>query len=115
MSNGWGSMNLPREETTGRELPNRDMPDLQAGLLRHSLDAYAQTRDRCSHCDRSPLAGEQIFVCDGERIVCGLCISLEPNPPRVSRLVHGTEVGRTIQIVDRRCSQGRPAGIRART
>lgn len=106
-------MNVPPEEPARSEHGIREMPDLQAGLLRRSMRAHAKTRDRCAHCDRSPLAGEQIFVCRGDRIVCELCISLERNPPRESRLLQGPEVGQTIRILDRRSSQTPPATIRA--
>lgn len=95
-------MGLPPEETTRRELFDGDMPTLQAALVRRSMDEFDETRDRCAHCRRTLLAGEQVFVCSSERIVCELCIALEPNPPRESRLVHGPELGHTIRIIDRR-------------
>jgi nitrite reductase/ring-hydroxylating ferredoxin subunit len=78
------------------------MPALQAALLRRSMDEFDATRDRCAHCSRTLLTGEQVFICSPKRIVCELCISLEPDPPRESRLVHGPEFGHTIRVVDQR-------------
>ncbi len=75
--------------------------ELQLALLRRSSDAFAANCDRCSRCQRTVLAGERVYDCDG-RIVCELCVSFEHDPPVDSRLVHGPEFGHTIRIVDQR-------------
>ena len=95
-------MDLPPEEVDLREVPNFKMPLLQIALLRRSGVKREETFDRCAHCQRSLLAGEHMFVCDPGRIVCELCVGLEPEMPREARLVHGPEFGNTIRIVDRR-------------
>lgn len=87
-----------------REVPDIRMPLLQIALLRRSTDRYAETCERCSRCHRTPLSGEQIFVGDAGRMVCELCVDLEPNMPREGRLVHGSEFGRTIRVVDQRAA-----------
>lgn len=95
-------MDLPPEETTRRQLTDGDMAALRAALVRRSLDAFDETRDRCARCRRTLLVGEQAFVCSPQRIVCGLCIGFEADPPRESRLVHGPEFGHTIRVLDQR-------------
>ncbi len=95
-------MELPAAEIDLREVPERQMPLLQVALLRRSLEAYADTCERCARCRRTVLSGERVFVCDAERIVCELCVGFEPAPPLESRLVHGPELGHTIRIIDRR-------------
>ena len=75
---------------------------LQLVLLRRSSDHFAATCDRCSHCRRTLLAGEQVYDCAQGRLVCELCIAFEDRPPQRSRLVHGPEFGHTIRIVDQR-------------
>jgi hypothetical protein len=75
---------------------------LQLALLRRSSDHFAATCDRCSHCRRTLLAGEQVYECARGRLVCELCIAFEEQPPQGSRLVHGPEFGHTIRIIDQR-------------
>jgi hypothetical protein len=77
--------------------------DLQLALLRRSSDEFAASCERCSRCQRTLLAGEQVYDCDS-RLVCELCIALEHNPPAGSRLVHGPEFGHTIRIRDKRAA-----------
>jgi hypothetical protein len=98
-------MDLPPEEIELREIPDLRMPLLQIALLRRSMEEFAGSCARCAHCERTVLAGENIFLCPGERMVCQLCIGFEPEPPVESRLVHGPEFGHTIRIVDQRSVQ----------
>jgi hypothetical protein len=95
-------MDLPPYEVELREVPDLRMPLLQIALLRRSMDRNAETCERCARCDRTPLSGEQTFVGDSGRMVCELCVDLEPDTPREGRLVHGPEFGRTIRVVDQR-------------
>ena len=77
--------------------------ELQLALLRRSSDEFAATCERCSRCQRTLLAGEQVYDCDS-RLVCELCIAFERDPPVGSRLVHGPEFGHTIRILDKRAA-----------
>lgn len=97
---------LPPEQTELREVPDRRMPLLQAALLRRSIDEHTRTGEPCDRCGRTVLTGEHVYVCSGDRIVCELCIGAEVQPPLETRLVHGSELGHTIRIVDKR---SRPA------
>jgi hypothetical protein len=78
--------------------------ELQLALLRRSSDNFAATCDRCSHCRRTLLAGEQVYECGSgrPRLICELCIAFEDHPPQSSRLVHGPEFGHTIRVIDQR-------------
>ena len=97
----------PAAELDLRELPEPRMPLLQVALLRRSMHAHAEACERCAHCGRTLLSGEHVFLCDPDRIVCELCIDLESQTPRESRLVHGPELGHTIKIIDRRGATAR--------
>jgi hypothetical protein len=97
---------LPPEQSELREVPDRRMPLLQAALLRRSKDEPSRTGDPCDRCGRTVLTGERVFVCAGQRIVCELCIGSESEAPLETRLVHGSELGHTIRVVDKR---SRPA------
>ena len=68
----------------------------------------------CFHCQRTLLVGEHMYVCDDDRIVCELCIGQEPDMPREAQLVHGSELGQTIYIVDKRPHQAPAPSVRRR-
>ena len=101
---------LPPEQTDLREVPDREMPLLQAALLRRRADEHTRTGDPCDRCGRTMLTGEQVFVCRDDRIVCELCIGFEAESPLKTRLVHGAELGHSIRVVDKR---SRPAAAPA--
>jgi hypothetical protein len=101
---------LPPEQSELREVPDRRMPLLQAALLRRSRDEHTRTGEPCDRCGRTVLTGEHVFLCAGQRIVCELCIGLETETPLETRLVHGSELGNTIRVVDKR---SRPAATPA--
>jgi hypothetical protein len=101
---------LPAEQSELREVPDRRMPLLQAALLRRSMDEHTRTGEPCDRCGRTVLTGEHVFLCAGQRIVCELCIGLENEAPLETRLVHGSELGNTIRVVDKR---SRPAATPA--
>ncbi|MGN6170643.1 MAG: hypothetical protein ACTHQQ_21125 [Solirubrobacteraceae bacterium] len=96
---------LPPEQIELREVPDPRMPLLQAALLKRSVDEHARTGDLCDRCNRTVLAGEHVYVCPGDRIICELCIGSEVQQPLKKRLVHGSELGNTIRIVDKRSRQ----------
>jgi hypothetical protein len=93
---------LPPEQIELREVPDRRMPLLQVALLRRRIGEHARIGDLCDNCGRTVLTGEHVFLCRGERIVCELCIGLESEAPLEKRVVHGSELGNTIRIVDKR-------------
>ncbi len=93
---------LPPEANELRGIPDHRMPLLQAALLQRTMDDHSRTGDLCDRCRRTVLTGEHVFVCSGQRIVCELCIGSEPAPPLERRLVHGSELGNTIRVVDKR-------------
>jgi hypothetical protein len=93
---------LPPEQREFRELPDRQMPTLQAAMSRRSIDRHTRTGEPCDRCSRTVLTGERVFVCAGPRIICELCIGFESEAPLETRLVHGAELGSSIRVVDKR-------------
>ena|ERR671938_425083 len=70
-------------------------------LVRRSMVRHSENCEPCAHCQRTLLAGEHMFICD-DRIVCELCIGLEPEMPKQAQVLHGPELGNTIRILDKR-------------
>ena len=71
------------------------MPDLTAMLLRRSLGAVTPPRERCTKCERTPLAGERLHEMDTGRLLCDLCLVSLPEDDRRavrSERVHAGEV-----------------------
>lgn len=93
---------LPPEQNELREVPERQMPELQAAMLQRSVNKHTKTGDPCDRCGRTVLTGERVFVCAGQRIICELCIEFESESPLETRLVHGAELGNAIRVVDKR-------------
>ena len=60
-------------------------PGFELALLRKSVGALADARDRCVHCHRTPLVGEHVHVYAagrrGEELVCDLCRPLRTADP----------------------------------
>jgi hypothetical protein len=78
---------------------------LHAALLRRSVSDLAARVPRCSHCRRTPLTGERVYVftaAAGERIVCELCRAKRHEAPARSQLVRSVEEGATVRIRRRR-------------
>ncbi|HZO78383.1 MAG TPA: hypothetical protein VFB39_10090 [Solirubrobacteraceae bacterium] len=96
---------LPPEPSELREVPDRQMPMLQAAMLRRSIATHTRTGDPCDRCGRTVLTGERVFVCAGPRVICELCIGFESEAPQETRLVHGAELGSSIRVVDKRARQ----------
>jgi hypothetical protein len=77
--------------------------EIEAALLRASVDALAAERPRCRHCHRTPLIGERIHFYDGRHrtdAVCELCRPLHASPPDRTELVRSPEQGASVQAVD---------------
>jgi hypothetical protein len=82
----------------------REMPELELALLRRALDELTADRDRCGHCERTPLIGERVYAYEGGKMLCELCRALERKTPASTRIVHGPEFGHTMRITDRRAA-----------
>jgi hypothetical protein len=54
------------------------MPDLAAFMLRTSIGSLGPSRETCSKCRRTPLAGECLHELDSGRLVCDLCFARLP-------------------------------------
>jgi len=87
----------------------REIPELELALLKRSVDNLVAGRERCGHCDRTPLIGERVYVYDSGAIACELCRSHQPATPIAARIVHGPEFGQTMRI-SARAARYRPPG-----
>jgi hypothetical protein len=79
--------------------------EIEAALLRASVDALAAGRPICRHCHRTPLVGERIHLYDGKQrteIVCELCRPLRVAAPDRSELGCSAERGASVQAIDER-------------
>ena len=85
-------------------VPAHDIPDLELALLRRGMDERAAGRERCTHCRRTPLIGERVYLYEGGSILCELCRARERESPARSQVVHGPEFGHTMKIADRRAA-----------
>jgi hypothetical protein len=81
-----------------------DMPELELALLRRGLEEMAAGSERCTHCRRTPLIGERVYVYESEVVVCELCRGLQSEQPSGSHLVHGPAFGHTMRIIDQRAA-----------
>jgi hypothetical protein len=72
-------------------------------LLRHSLGALEEDRNRCADCGRSPLIGEQVHLYDGRSggLVCELCRPLRREVPAASQIVRHSEHGNAVRLTAR--------------
>lgn len=86
------------------QVPGPHTPELEVALLRRGLLGLIAERERCGHCGRSPLVGEQLYIYDSGGVLCELCRMLEPVSPRACRTIHGPEFGHTLRITDRRAA-----------
>jgi hypothetical protein len=85
----------PQQDSEG------DMADLERALLRRGVDSRLAGRERCSHCRRTPLIGERVYVHGPESIFCELCRSFQPQAPAESRLIHGPAFGHSLRSTQR--------------
>ena len=72
-------------------------PGFERALLRKSVGALADARDRCVHCHRTPLVGERVYLY-GERLVCELCRPRRREAPRASELMRSPEHERAVRV-----------------
>jgi hypothetical protein len=74
--------------------------DLEAALVRKSVDALALDRPVCRHCRRTPLVGEHVYLYKlgrhGEEIVCELCRPRRRAQPDETLVVH-SEAASTVR------------------
>ncbi len=78
--------------------------EIEAALLRASVDALAAVRPACRHCHRTPLVGERIHIYEGRHrtdVVCDLCRPLRTAAPDRTELVRSAEQGASVQMLDR--------------
>jgi hypothetical protein len=78
------------------------MPDLSSLLLRKSVGALANDRDRCGKCARTPLPGERLHEMETGRVLCELCRLALPEDKRHSvrsERVHASD--RHLAVVPR--------------
>lgn len=87
----------------------RELPGLESHLMRRSVGALAEGRERCDHCHRTPLVGEHVHTYKSGRMLCELCRALRPEEPVSSRLVHGPAFGHAVRITDQRAPVRTPA------
>lgn len=79
--------------------------EIEAALLRASVDALAAGRPRCHHCHRTPLVGERLHLYAGRHrteVVCDLCRPLRAVAPDRTELVRSPEQGASVQMLDAR-------------
>jgi len=87
-----------------RTAPETGSPPLGRVLLRRSVGELDAHRQRCAHCQRTPLTGEIVHVyavAAGERLVCELCRPLRREAPARSELMHAPEHARSVRITRR--------------
>jgi len=72
-------------------------PGFELALLRKSVAALADARDRCVHCHRTPLVGERVYLY-GERMVCELCRPRRRETPQATELVRPPEHSGAVRV-----------------
>jgi hypothetical protein len=60
------------------------MPDMNALLLRTSLDSLASGGHDCAKCERTLLAGERLLEVDSGHLLCELCFGQLPDERRTA-------------------------------
>jgi hypothetical protein len=82
----------------------RDMPALELALLRQGVQRRDATQERCSHCHRTPLAGERIYLSAAGPVLCALCCPQGEDRLLRSQRVRGAVVGPGIRVLTRRAA-----------
>jgi hypothetical protein len=82
----------------------REMPELELALLRRGVDDLVAGRDRCAHCQRTPLIGERMYSYSSGAELCELCRIGHRDVPEASHVVHGPEFGHTMRLTDHRAA-----------
>jgi hypothetical protein len=78
--------------------------EIEAALLRASVDALSDNRHQCRHCHRTPLTGESIYFYAGRNrveAVCELCRPLRVAAPDRTELVRSPEQASTVTAIAR--------------
>jgi hypothetical protein len=78
--------------------------EIEAALLRASVDALAAERPACRHCHRTPLVGERVHIYVGRHrtdVVCELCRPLRATDADRTELVRSPEQGASVQQISR--------------
>lgn len=78
--------------------------EIEAALLRASVDALTSVRPSCRHCHRTPLVGERVHLYESRHrtdVVCELCRPLRTAAPDRTELVRSSERGASVQMVAR--------------
>ena len=78
--------------------------EIEAALLRASVDALSAGRFVCRDCRRTPLVGERVHLYEGRRgpdAVCELCRPQRASEPDRSELVRAAEPGLVTQVAQR--------------
>jgi hypothetical protein len=87
------TVSLPHQLRRARPV----VEDLEAALVRRSVDALALDRPTCRHCRRTPLVGEHVYLYvlgrDREEIVCELCRPRRTAQPDETLVVHSEAAG----------------------
>jgi len=83
-------------------LHEHEIPALELFLLRRSVAGLAASSERCSHCHRTMLTGEQVYEYGSGQLLCALCKKSEESTPAHSHLIHTPEFGHTIKVIDQR-------------
>lgn len=81
-------------------IPAGTIPEIEADLVRRSVDALAAGRALCTHCRRTPLIGEVVGIY-GDDLVCELCRPLRRAAPDRSARVRSPEYERVVRAVPR--------------
>jgi hypothetical protein len=100
------SAGTPRKapKTPVVQAPDNRTPALELALLRRGVGRRDAGNERCCRCNRTPLIGETVYADERGLVYCELCRTLEPDPPREARVVHGPEFGHTIKLTDHRAA-----------
>jgi hypothetical protein len=56
--------------------------ELASLILRRSLGAAGHNRESCSHCRRTPVAGELMHTFESGKVMCSLCVAGLPEAER---------------------------------
>jgi hypothetical protein len=75
--------------------------DLEPHLVRRSVGALSEDRDRCGHCGRTPLIGERVHRYEDGVVLCELCRPLRRIEDAREEIVRHSEHGQTVRRVAR--------------
>ncbi|HET6507587.1 MAG TPA: hypothetical protein VFG42_12430 [Baekduia sp.] len=87
-----------------RTLKTLDETDLEAALMRKSVDTLEAGRHTCADCGRTPLVGERVYRFGSASSVCALCTPLRRAEPDAVELVRHSECGITVRRITPRAA-----------